>query len=487
MNKLRCSSIILLVFIFPLTLSCAINPVTGKREFVLMSESQEINTGSQMDPKILKEYGLYPDEVLQVYVNQVGQKLAAICDRPDLHYRFKVVNSSMINAFALPGGYVYVTRGLLAYINSEAELAGVIGHEIGHITARHAVRQYTKAQTYQIGILAASIFYPEISRLGQFADFLALAIIQGYGRSYELQADRLGIKYSSSVGYDPYCVASFMKTLKNIEEATGKKGYHGLFSSHPEIEERIVKAEENAKNVTPPPPEHFKELRDRYLSKIDGLVFGDDPKEGVVIRNIFRHPDLRIELSFPEGWTINNGKGVLAAKHPEQEYFIQMTLSVLGKKISAAEFAKEVEKSYHLDKLSGSSQIINGLSAYVGTYQGEKREMGKINAEVASILVEDKGYIVMGLSPSSSFKDAKPFFTSTINSFKRLPFKEAEMIKSHKIMIYTVKEGDTWKSIAHECGQQPSEAKTLALINAFDTEKPPQPGTKIKVICVKNN
>ena len=485
MGKLRYHSIILLFLILSLIIGCAVNPVTGKREFVLMSESQEIEIGRQMNPKIIKEYGLYPDQALQEYVNQLGQKLAAVCDRPDLHYRFKIVNSSIVNAFALPGGYVYVTRGLLTHINSEAELSGVIGHEMGHITARHAVRQYTKAQTYQLGMLATSIFYPEISQLGQFADFLALAIIKGYSRNYELQADQLGIKYSSSVGYDPYCVSSFMKTLRNIEEATGQKGYHGLFSTHPETEERIVKAEVEAKKVIPPHNNHFKQLRERYLSKIDGLAFGDDPKEGVVIKNVFRHPDLRIELTFPEGWTINNGKEVLAAKHPEKEYFIQMTLSDLGKKLSAADFARKVEKSYHLEKLSGSSQIINGLSAYVGTYQGMKGKMGKIKAKVASILVEDKGYVVMGFSSLDSFEEILPLFTPTINSFKRLSLEEAKKIKPHKIKIYTVKKGDTWKSIAYKFGQQAGEAKTLALINGSDTANFPQPGTRIKVICAE--
>jgi predicted Zn-dependent protease len=487
MNKRRCYSIIFVALILPSIIGCAINPVTRKPEFVLMSESQEIEIGRKMDPKIVKEYGYYPDEDLQEYVNQLGQKLADVCDRSDLHYRFKVVNSSMINAFALPGGYVYVTRGLLAYINSEAELSGVIGHEIGHITARHAVRQYTKAQTYQFGILAASIFYPEISQLGQFADFVALAIIQGYGRKNELQADRLGIKYSSSTGYDPYCVSSFMKTLNNIEETTGKKGYHGLFSTHPETEERIVKAEEEANKTTPPLSDNFKQMREEYLSRVDGLVFGDDPKEGVVAGNTFKHPDLRIELTFPQGWTINNGKEVLVAKHPEKEYFIQMTLSVLGKKLSAAEFAKKVERSYHFTKLFGSSQSINGLSAYTGTYQGIHREKGGIKAEMSAILIEDKGYILMGISSPNSFEKAMPFFTSTINSFKRLSSEEAKKIKPHRIRIYTVKEGDTWESIAHKCGQQRDEAATLALINAFDPEEFPQPGTRIKTICVEGS
>jgi len=278
-----------------------------------------------------------------------------------------------------------------------------------------------------------------------------------------------------------------MKTLKNIEEVTGQKGYHGLFSSHPETEERILKAEEDAKKATTPPSDHFKQLREKYLSKIDRLTFGDDPKEGVVARNVFRHPDLRIELTFPEGWRINNGKEVLAATHPEKKYFIQMTLSVLGKKLPAVEFAKKVEKEYHLNKLSGSPQIINGLPAYLGIYQGIKKEMGKIKAEVASILIEDKGYIIIGFSSPPSFKEAVSFFTSTINSFRRISLEEAKRIKPYKIRIYTVKKGDSWGSIAQACGQQPDEAKTLALINALDPAKSPQPGTRIKTICVEDN
>lgn len=483
MNKSRYVSTMLLFFILSVMMSCAINPVTRKPEFVLMSESQEIEIGREMDPKITEEYGYYRDETLQAYVNQLGQKLAGVCDRPDLNYQFKVVNSSMINAFALPGGYVYVTRGLLGYVNTEAELAGVLGHEIGHITARHAVRQYTKAQTYQFGILAASIVYPEISQLGPFADFVAMAIIQGYGRNNELQADRLGIKYSSATGYDPYCVSSFMKTLDNIEESTGKKGYHGLFSTHPETVDRIMKAKEEAKKIGPPSSGNFKQLREAYLSKIDGLMFGDDPKEGIVEGNTFKHPDLRITLTFPEGWTMNNAKDVLAAKHPEKEYFIQMTMGPLDRNVSAAEFAKKVATSYRLNQITGASKTINGFEAHVGTYQGTARDMGEIGADIATIRVEDNGYILMGISRPDYFGEALPFFTSTINSFKRLSKEEAERIKPHAIRIYTVKEGDTWKSIAHQFGQQPENAKTLALINALDPSRFPQPGSRIKVIA----
>jgi predicted Zn-dependent protease len=164
-----------------------------------------------------------------------------------------------------------------------------------------------------------------------------------------------------------------------------------------------------------------------------------------------------------------------------------MMLSVLGKKLSASEFARKVEESYGFSKLSGTPQTINGLSAYLGTYAGRKREIGEIKARIGSILVEDKGYTVIGIAPSSSFEEAMPFFASTINSFKRISFKEAKEIKPYKIRIYTVKEGDTWKSITHKLGLQPDEAQTLALINAFNPENLPKPGTRIKAISVGGN
>jgi len=216
-----------------------------------MSEKQELALGQQAAAEVAKQMPLIPaDDPLVRYANKVGQRVAAVSDRPALFYRFNVVDDSTINAFALPGGYIYIYRGLLTHMNSESELAAVLGHEIGHVTARHAVQRYTQAQSYQLGMVVASIFLPISQAAGQMSNLLAGAIIQGYGRKDELQADELSIKYIPKADYDVHATTRILKTLQRLEDiriretkdTTGKAPeiYHGTFSSHPETKERIA-------------------------------------------------------------------------------------------------------------------------------------------------------------------------------------------------------------------------------------------------------
>ena len=218
---------------------CAQNPVTGQNDFVMMSENQEIAVGRQADEQVKKQYQVFESKALQDYVNRVGQRLAKQSHRPGLHYRFTVLDTPEINAFALPGGYVYVTRGIMAYLNSEAELAAVVGHEIGHVTARHGVRQQSAAQAANIGLTIASIFVPQIStNLGQnLANIMGGALLSGYGATGE--ADRLGAQYLARADYDPQAIiASALKNqeLKDIElakqEGREPRRYSGLFATH---------------------------------------------------------------------------------------------------------------------------------------------------------------------------------------------------------------------------------------------------------------
>src|SRR3989344_796841 len=200
------------------TAGCAMNPVSGTPDLVFMSESSEINIGSQNDAKIRKQYGVYDNPELQAYVEQVGQKLAALSHRPGLTYHFTVLDSPEVNAFALPGGYIYITRGILAYLNSEAELAAVLGHEIGHVTARHGVRQYTAATA--TGFVGAIIGVATGIGATQdlFNNVFGNAILSGYGRDHELESDRLGAEYLARAGYDPQAIIQVIGILKNQEE-----------------------------------------------------------------------------------------------------------------------------------------------------------------------------------------------------------------------------------------------------------------------------
>jgi len=236
---------------------CASNPATGGADVVTMSEKKEIDIGRQMHPKVLQQYGRYNDERLQAYVNDVGQRLAAKGDRPGITWTFTVLDSQETNAFALPGGYIYITRGIMSYLNSEAELAAVLGHEIGHVTARHAVRQQTGATAAGVGATLIAVLTGSGS-LANIANVAGSALISGYGRDMELEADSLGARYIGNLGYDPEAMIDVVRLLKNQEmfeiqrareENREPRVYHGVFSSHPDNDTRLKEVVASAGEV----------------------------------------------------------------------------------------------------------------------------------------------------------------------------------------------------------------------------------------------
>ncbi len=273
--------------------ACSVNPVSGKKEFNLMSEQQEISLGASLHKQVLQQYKPYDNPALQAYVNQIGQELARHSHRNNIRYHFTVVDDPGINAFALPGGYVYITRGLMAYLNSEAELAGVLGHEIGHVTARHSARQYTRGTL--TNILAKVI----VDKYGnaQAVNTLALASVRGFGRKHELQADRLGAEYLARVGYDPHSMIKVIEVLKAQEEfskflarSEGRQpqSYHGTFSTHPANDRRLqeVVGKANAIHTARTRPDN----RRGYLNRISGLKYNIDKKRTGQIRLITARP-----------------------------------------------------------------------------------------------------------------------------------------------------------------------------------------------------
>jgi predicted Zn-dependent protease len=220
--------------------NCARNPVTGKKEVVLMSEAQEIEMGKAADPEVIQQFGLYEDSSLQNYINNMGQRMAAISHRPNIEYHFRVINSEVVNAFAVPGGYVYFTRGIMAYLNSEAQFAGVLGHEIGHITARHSIKQQRNQVFAQVGLIAGMIISPELARFGEAASQGLGLLLLKYGRDAERQSDELGVDYSAKIGYDPQYMADFFQTLERQSAESGNEELPNFLSTHPSPEERYA-------------------------------------------------------------------------------------------------------------------------------------------------------------------------------------------------------------------------------------------------------
>ena len=284
------------VCMLALVAACAVNPVTLEKEFMIISEEKEISIGERSDPVIVQEYGLYDDPGLQGYVDEVGQKLVKVCSRKNIEYHFKLLDADDANAFALPGGYIYLTRGIMALMNSEAEMAGVLSHEIGHVVGRDSANQISQQTWFQIVAIAGMAASPSTRELAMAGNMLFNAVMLGYGREKEFLADSQGVEYMFRAGYDPLQMARFLGTLGKIYQ--GPAGYAQYLTTHPFVNDRINRAEAQAKVLTAmddafarraigsadassaPQSKSGRMIRsDEFISRLDGLAYG--PRDSI--------------------------------------------------------------------------------------------------------------------------------------------------------------------------------------------------------------
>ena len=470
----------LAVALLALAAACATNPVTGEREISLMSEGQEISIGQENHPQILREMGVYEDPALQRYVSDIGLKLAKSSERPNLPWHFTVVDQPVVNAFAVPGGFIYITRGILAYLDTEAQLVGVLGHEIGHVTARHSAQQYTRQMGGTLGLVALGIFAPGVAQsFGQLgAQALGLLFLK-YGREDELQSDQLGAKYAAANNWDPRAVPAFLSTLSRLSEGS-EKGIPNWLSTHPEPGARVEEIQPYVQQLVGP-QESFVTDRDEYLRRIDGIIFGDNPEQGIVRGNTFVHPPLRFRIDYPQGWQIQNMPTQVAAKAPNADVFILM--QIVGKDpggdIQQAALGSMQQAGFR--PVDGQRTQINGMEAFVGVYQGQIEGGGTVASRAAHIVHNGQVYLIAGLVPPQAFDEADPLFLQTIRSFRTISAAEAESIRPNRVDLYTARQGDTWQSIAERSGGAVT-AQTLAIMNNSQTGTQPQPGARIKIV-----
>ena len=342
---------------------CSRNPVTGKRQFLLMSESQELALGRESDPQVQGEFGIYADSAMQRYLNERGQAMAKISHRPNLPFQFKVVDSDVVNAFAVPGGYVYFTRGIMAHFNSEAQLMGVLGHEIGHITARHSAEQYTNQTFSQLGLVIGMIAFPKFQQFGDLASTGLQLLFLKFSRNHETQSDELGVQYSSKLGYDAREMASFFSTLGRLSAGEdGSQRIPTFMSSHPDPGDRYTKVNALAAAFQLKNQGTYRTERESYLRLIDGITYGEDPRQGYVQNNMFYHPELKFQFPMPQSWKHVNTPSQVQMASPDQKAMMLMTLS--GEKTLDAA-AQGVVKEYNLRVLDQRNIQINGLSAII--------------------------------------------------------------------------------------------------------------------------
>jgi predicted Zn-dependent protease len=462
--------------------ACATNPATGEREFSLMSEAQEIQLGKENDAQVRQQMGLYSDPELQRYVERIGMRLAKASERPNLPWSFAVVDQPAINAFALPGGFIYLTRGILPFLDSEAQLAGVLGHEIGHVTARHSAQQYTQATSASIGVTLLSIFVPEARPLQGVTETALGLLFLKHGRDDELEADRLGVQYTAKTGWDPAGVAGMLQTLARLDEANGsRKGVPNWLSTHPAPADRVQQVHAYVKGAGVAAGASAGTVDEQeFLRRIDGIMFGDNPSEGIVRGNAFLHPDLRLAIEYPSGWEIQNSKTQVVAKAPDRDHYLLLQL-VPNASGSLEQVAQSSMASAGFRPIQGERAQVNGLDAYVGTYQGQMQGLGNVGMLAAHIAHQRNVYLFAGVAPANDFEAAQRPFALSIRSFRELSAQEAANIKPNRVDLYTVRGGDTWQGIAERSGGV-VRPETLAIMNNYAPSQAPKAGDRIKIV-----
>jgi predicted Zn-dependent protease len=461
--------------------ACATNPATGKRQFNLMSEAQEISAGQEADAQVKKEMGLYNDANLQEYISSVGLKLAQMSERPNLPWHYSVVDVPAINAFALPGGYVYITRGILPFLNDEAQLAGVLGHETGHVTARHAAQQYTRAVGGTIGLVALGIFVPGGRPFGQLAEQGLGVLFLKYGRGDELQADQLGARYAARANWDPSGVPDMLTTLGRLDEASGqRRGVPNWLETHPEPLARVKEIQPAVQQLSAGRTNLVRNP-EAMLRAVDGIIYGDNPDQGVVRGASFIHPPLRFRIDFPNGWDVQNSPEQVMAKAAGADVYMLLEQVQMPRGNGVDNIARAQMENAGFRILSGSRDRINGLDAFIGLYQGSLEGLGNVRMRAAHIVHNGNVYLVAGFAAPNIFDPLDSAILMSIRSFKPLSAEEAAAVHPNRIDIYVVRPGDSWQSIAERSGGviKPS---TLAVMNGAEPNSQPMAGSRIKIV-----
>lgn len=472
-------------FIVALILSsvaCATNPATGRRQLILMSEAEEIQLGRQSDVEIRKQMGVYADKDLQRYLDGVGERLSRAAHRPKLPWTFTVVDSPAVNAFALPGGYVYITRGMLPFLRDEAEFAAVVGHEVGHVDARHSASAYSKQTLAGGGLAVLGVFVPETQPFQGLAGLAFGLMFLKHSREAELEADRLGVGYTSASGWQPDAIAGLLSTLARLDEASGsRRGVPNWALTHPPAADRVVKVNEaiaGARN-----PKATATNKTEFDRQLDGLVIGDSREKGIVRGNEFVHPILQFGVRFPQGWEIANADEQVSAREREDGN-VAMVLELVAKENTAGsveQTARTGMTKAGFQETAGQRTNINGLSAYVGTYQGTVNKSA-VTVRAAHIQTGGQTYVLAGLATPGDFARVDSIFAASIQSFRAISRQEADRIQPSRLDFYTVRAGDTWASIAGRMGGG-MKASTLAIMNGSDAGTPPRAGDRIRVVA----
>jgi len=485
----------LLTLLLIASTGCAKNPVSHHYEVSLMSSAEEVKIGKEQDKAVLKLYGKYENKELQEYLDGIGKKLVKVAHPRPFEYHFTLIDSGEINAFAMPGGYIYVTRGILTQSNSEAEVAGVIGHEIGHITARHHARQQVRAMGLSIGSMIATVFLGEAGiYLQRYIDLLFTGVYQSFGRRAELQSDELGQEYAAAAGWDPRETTIFLKTLDRLDKGRDRSVFHGFFSSHPETYERIQKADLRGARLLPE-QQDLKVGRKDLLNRLDGIPYGNRPALGEFEDSLYRNAKYGLSVHFPENWENFSSEGIVVSRRPDTSEFVQLITAQPKKKhslgqltskedyfIKLREMAEQFEDKSRWRRDSEKRTVINEIPTFLTTYKLQSGLGRFYSVQGHFVIVEENLFILLAFAPTGREALADYYFKKVFQSVRLLDETEREALKPRVIKIHEVQEKETFESIARKYYDSDEKARKIAEFNGYASALYPTTGDLLKII-----
>ncbi len=483
-NLLTCFVLVLFIS------SCARNPVSGKKELSLMSAAQEQAMGDQADPSIIQAYGLYADEGLQAFINEKGKAMGAISHMPDQVYQFRLLDSPVVNAFAVPGGYVYFTRGIMAHFNNEAEFAGVLGHEIGHITARHSAKQQTTQLLgnlgFMVGVIASEKFRVFANEAGQGLGLMFLK----FGRDHESQSDELGVEYSTKIGYDSHEMADFFQTLNRLSEKSGQS-IPDFLSTHPNPVNRYAKVHEMSDAMQQQLGlRDLKVNRNEFLRRIDGLVYGEDPRQGYEENGVFYHPELLFQFPVPSNWQLYNSPAQVQMAPADGQAMMVFTLSP-ETTLDAA--SQALVTQFELNVLESQRTNVNGYNALamVSDQKPQQDQNGQTvsGARIVTYLIKKDNYIYVfhGLSEQQNFNNYISTFKRTMTNFDNLTDRSKINVVPTRIAVKEVPQTATLEQTLRSLNASNRDFEELAIVNGMQLSDQVTRGMLIKTFSKAYN
>jgi predicted Zn-dependent protease len=429
--------------------ACSINPVSGLPEVTLISVEQEKKIGEEEAKKVEVEMGLLDDAQLVPYLDALGQRLAKESPRQDVTHQFHIADMAEPNAFALPGGYVYVTRGLLALANSEDELAGVVGHEIGHVAARHTVQKISKQGPFAVVFGIASgitgLFVPLVGNIiGGVGDLTQGVLFSPYSRSQETEADRVGQDMATKAGWDPAALSAFLNSLEREVDLMSKEPRKpSFFDSHPATPDRVKKTAEHAKELTRVVRAPISATHEAFLARLDGMVYGQRAANGIFEGRTFLHPDMNFHVQFPEKWQHDNTPQKIVAAAPNGDAAV-----VVG---AVAEGTDPLDGARELDKKTKSDLVAKTEKLTIGDLPAAHTQIkadGNVTLDITWIAYGGLIYQVVGMAPTRQFDNLQALFHSVAHSFRPLSASERAGVKEKRIRLVKAQAGESIEALA---------------------------------------